>query len=67
MSYWGTIEDRDGNRHIVPCTEDGTVLGGHIADIGCLVCPPRKDRDSKGIIYVHDDPQRGGGKHGDTN
>lgn len=65
MSHWGTLEDRDGDRHIVPCTKDGTVLGPHMASVHC-VCGPRKDHDSKGILYVHDDAEHGGSEHGDV-
>lgn len=65
MSHWGTLEDRSGDRHIVPCMKDGTVLEPHCADINCA-CHPRKDHDSKGLLYVHSDPKRGGSDNGDV-
>jgi hypothetical protein len=66
VSHWGTLDDIAGARHVVPCTSDGTVLAPHSASVACS-CIPRKDYDSKGVLYVHDDPARGGSEHGDTN
>ena len=59
MSYWGTREDANGDRHIVPCEENGEPVGDHRPAADCT-CMPRKDLDSRGILYIHNDTERGG-------
>lgn len=59
VSHWGVLEDHHGDRHIIPCTKEGIRLEPHQADVECI-CRPRRDHDSKGILYIHNDPERGG-------
>lgn len=58
MSYWGQVQTIDGRVHIVPCTENGKLLGQHIL---CTICPckPYPDMDDVRFI-IHHDLERGG-------
>jgi hypothetical protein len=61
MSGWGHIVDVSlGEKHVVPCDRDGTVVGGHIASRACH-CRPRPDAHDPSVI-LHNDPQRGGSR-----
>lgn len=60
MSLW-TIkwaEDDGLEWHVVPCDDEGRVIGGHRLRKNCQ-CGPRRDDEVPALI-VHFDPERGG-------
>lgn len=64
MSQWGTFRDDDGHIHVAPALPDGRLALNHSKHEYCQ-CGPRADQlmqDCGGdvVIWVHQDPERGG-------
>jgi len=59
MSQWGVFIDDTGCKHVAPVLPDGRLALKHSLHEYCP-CSPKLDPDPVVVLWVHQDPEKGG-------